>query len=619
MAEIISNNIYLIILMPLWIFLVIMTGRFFAVYVNNMLINILTLFSSLLGMLSCGGLFYTFSPDNVFEYQLPFIKINDFIIHYGIYIDKTALIFAFILFSVSFFVQLFSIFYMKEEKKRYRFFALLNLFNFALAGLFFSPNLFQTYVFWEIASVVSYLLIGFDYFNTAKSKASKKVFIINRIGDTALISGIILSSYFMFEYAPDKSLAALPFMDMNIISTLLYSYTSKVLFLTICGLFIISAIVKSAQAPFYMWLQEAMEAKLPVSALLHSATLVTLGIYLVIRTLPFLTFSPTILKLIALTGILTAIICSLSACAQINPKKALAYSTSAQIGIMFFALGILNIKTAVMLFCAHAFIKSMLFLTLPDENREWDYFSFISFIIGGFSLSGMIFSGLCAKEVFACNLNNNGVIILSLLSFATAFYTARLAFNIASSHGLTKTLPDKLKITAISGLIFLNIILYVILRLKFSYKITEPFWSALFGWIFVYILYTKNKFIKIPILYEICYEGFYFDKILTSFSDKLFNYISTISEKIEHKIFENYTVLNASARIAVNFSGLIENKIMNKSVELIKNGLLKISENDLKMQQGNIQRYNLYAFLIITVIITCLILAYTAIISYAGG
>ena len=332
MAELFLNNIYLALLLPLWIFLIIMLGRFFSVYVNKFVIHILTLVSSAFGGILCCGALLKLAPDKVLEVSIPFIKINNFVINAGLHVDRTALIFGSVLFLVSFFVQIFSISYMKEEKKTYRFYALMNLFNFSLAALFFSSNLFQTYLFWEIAGLVSYLLIGFEYAKKEKSFASRKVFIINRIGDTALISAIVMCSYFIYSYAPNTALATLSFIDMNTISTLVYAYASNPLFEVICGLFIIAALVKSAQFPFYTWLQDAMEAKLPVSALLHSSTLVAAGLFLTLRLMPFYTLEPVLLKVVAILGILTALICSFSACAQIHPKKALAYSTSAQFG-----------------------------------------------------------------------------------------------------------------------------------------------------------------------------------------------------------------------------------------------------------------------------------------------
>jgi NADH-quinone oxidoreductase subunit L len=146
-------------------------------------------------------------------------------------------------------------------------------------------------------------------------------------------------------------------------------------------MFILGALVKSAQFPFYTWLQDAMEAKLPVSALLHSSTLVASGLFLTLRMMPYYTLEPVLLKLIGILGLLTAVICSLSACAQNHPKKVLAYSTSAQFGLIFFVLSFGNIKGALALFIAHAFIKSLLFITLPRENHKWNYVNFITFLL----------------------------------------------------------------------------------------------------------------------------------------------------------------------------------------------------------------------------------------------
>ena len=275
MTDLILDNISLILLLPLWIFLIIMCGRFFSVYVNKSVIYFLTLLASFFGAGTCGlALFNVEAP---IEWIYPFIQINEFSISFGLQIDKLSLIIALILFIVSFSVQLFSISYMKDEKKNYKFFALLNLFNFSMAFLLFSPNLFQFYVFWELVSIVSYLLIGFEYSSEIKSIASKRVFIINRIGDTALISAIIITSCYMYEFVQNYSFVTLSFQDLNVISTLLMAYASTPIFLLICGLFILAAAVKSAQFPFYTWLQDAMEAKTPVSALLHSATMVVAG------------------------------------------------------------------------------------------------------------------------------------------------------------------------------------------------------------------------------------------------------------------------------------------------------------------------------------------------------
>lgn len=619
MAELFLNNIYLALLLPLWIFLIIMIGRFFSVYVNKTIIYTLTILSSLFGVILCSGALVKLPADKILETDFPFIKIEDFIINCGLHVDRTALIFALILFLVSFFVQMYSISYMKTEKKTYRFYAVMNLFNFSMAGLFFSPNLFQTYLFWELASVTSYLLISFEYFKKEKSLASKKVLIINRIGDTALIGAIILSSYFIYSYAPNKALTTLSFIDMNTISTLVYAYASSPLFEIICGLFIIGSLVKSAQFPFYTWLQDAMEAKLPVSALLHSSTLVAAGIFLTLRLIPYYSLEPLLLKIIAIIGLLTAIICSISACAQDHPKKVLAYSTSAQLGLIFFAIGILNIKGALALFVAHAVIKSLLFITLPKENKKWNFISFIIFLISALSLSGLILSGLIAKEVIITNLGLICTAIISTISFLTAFYIIRIALKLYDRQEIEKNKCNTLELLAFAGLLVLNILFYIYLHKIAQYKIAEPFWSALTAWGLVYILYIKNAFWKVPLIYTIANNGFYLDKIYMSILVKAYDIFAKICDWIDRYILGNYFIPVCIAKTWVKFASIIEEKIMNGSVSLITNIFKKLSLLDLKAQSGNIQHYNAYAFIIVTIVLTCLIIGYNAILIYVGG
>ncbi len=619
MADLILDNIYLVLLLPLWLFLIIMLGRFFSVYVNKGVIYVLTLFSSLAGALLCGSALWKLDSGRILENEIPFLRIEDFVINIGIHADRAALIFALVLFLVSFAVQMFSISYMKDEKKSYRFYALLNLFNFSMAGLLFSPNLFQTYFFWELVSVISYLLIGFEYNKKEKSDSSRKVFIINRIGDTALISGIILSSYFLYSYSGNVNFTSLSFVDMNAISTILYAYAPTGLYLVICGLFIVAAAVKSAQFPFYTWLQDAMEAKLPVSALLHSATMVAAGVFILLRLLPFFTLAGVTLKIIVLIGLITAIICSICASSQNHPKKVLAYSTSAQLGLMFLAAGMLNIKAAVAFFAAHAFIKTLLFITLPDKEECWNYFSFILFLLGGLSLSGMFIAGMAAKEMIYLNLNPVVSVIFCIIAFLTAFYITRIALVTSHEYGLIKTMPDKIKTTAYILLIIMNIGLYWYLRTHVEYKVAEPFWAALTAWIVVYILYTKKAFWKVPVLYPLSYNGFYLDKFYSNTVVKLYDGFCSILNSLEVKVFSNYKPVIFCSKSLVKITGWIEKNIIEASVRMITITFKKISRLDMKAQSGNVQSYNAYAFIIVTLILSCLIIAYIIMLSYIGG
>ena len=593
----ILDNISLILLLPLWIFLIIMCGRFFAVYVNKSIIYFLTLFGSFSG---AGITSYALIKiNNPIECSYPFIRINDFILSFGLRVDKISLIIALVLFIVSFSVQLFSISYLKEEKKNYRFFALLNLFNFSMAALLFSPNLFQFYIFWELVGIVSYLLIGFDYGNIIKSDASKRVFIINRIGDTALISAIILTSFYMYNFVGNKSFVTLSFEDFNAISTMLMAYTSNIIFYLICGLFIIAAIVKSAQFPFYTWLQDAMEAKLPVSALLHSATMVVAGVYLIIRLMPFFTLNAHLLNVILIVGFLTSLICSILASIETHPKKVLAYSTSAILGLMFIALGSMNVKLALVLLTVHAFIKSALFILLPKDDTIAKT-NFILFIINALSLCGIILSGIGAKEllykIFAYNQHLSYLYIF--VCFISAFYIIRLVVLIYKNHKLT----SKNNITeffALLILLFVNVLLYLVLRLH--YTIEAPYAAAIGGTALALLLGKHNALEKFKSTPKI------FEKLFNNSIPKVYDKYTSGMNHIENKILSNYKPILFISKLPVKITGWFEEKIMNGTIRLVTNIFREISKRYMVLQTGNVQTYNTYALIIIT-IITALVL-----------
>lgn len=600
MQNIILENISLILLLPLWIFLIIMCGRFFSVYVNKKVVYFLTLLSSFLGALSCS--LALINLNETIEFIYPFIKINDFIINIGLQIDKLSLIVAIILFVISFAVQLFSISYMKNEKKNYKFFAFLNLFNFGMAFLLFSPNLFQFYVFWELVGVVSYLLIGFDYKSNEKSEASRRVFLMNRVGDTALISGIIITSYYMYSFAQNISFITLSFEDFNAISTLLMAYCSTPVFYIICGLFIVGAAVKSAQFPFYTWLQDAMEAKLPVSALLHSATMVIAGVYLVIRMMPFFTLSPVLTNTILYIGILTALICSILASIETQPKKILAYSTSANLGLMFVALGLINVKAALIILVAHAFIKSALFVLLPYE-KSVSKINYAILCISSLSLSGLLLSGVGMKEILFKLLGEKAVLyyLFLFVCFVSAYYIIRLVVMIYKQTEL----KNNANITElISFLILLtgNISLYIIIRN--SYHIAEPY-AAAAGGIALALLIAKNngleKLNKTPKILENFYNIH-----LPIFYDK----ISGCLNYIDNKILSNYKLILFISKLPVKITNWIEVNVMNKSVSFVSDISKELSRRDMLLQQGNVQTYNAYAFIIVTAIIALVIAGY---------
>ena len=603
MTNLILDNISLILLLPLWIFLIIMCGRFFSVYVNKTIVYFLTLLSSFLGAGVCGLALINIKEP--IEYIYPFIQINEFTIPFGLRVDKLSLIIELILFVISFAVQLFSVSYMKDEKKNYKFFAFLNLFNFAMSFLLLSPNLFQFYVFWELVGIVSYLLIGFDYKNQEKSKAAQRVFLMNRIGDTALIAGIIITSYYMFVYAGNYNFVSLAITDLNSISTFLMAYTTTPLFCTICGLFILAAAVKSAQFPFYTWLQDAMEAKLPVSALLHSATMVVAGVYLVIRMMPFFTLNEHLLNILVLLGFITAIICSVLASIETNSKKVLAYSTSANLGLMFVALGAVNVIAALIFLTAHAFIKSALFILLPNE-KTMPKFNFILFAITSLSLAGILFAGVGAKEIIYKIFEYNQTLSYAymLVCFVTGYYIVRLTVIIYKNSEFRNNV-NVIELTAFLVLLTGNMSLYIILH--GTYQIKEPFAAAIGGIVLALLLGKNNLLTKIentPKLLE---------KTYNNFVPAVYEKFATGLNYADNKIFANFKPIIFLSKLPVRITNWIEVNVMNKSVSLVSDISKELSRLDMILQSRNVQSYNAYAFIIVTIIIAFVIVGYTLI------
>ena len=560
----------------------------------------LTLISSAFGFFVClGGLK---NIHDVIEWSYPFLKIKDFSLSFGLHADKLSLITGIILFSVSFCVQLFSISYMKSEKKNYRFFALLNLFNFGMSALIFSPNLFQLYVFWEIIGIASYLLIGFDYSLKEKSDASKRVFLINRFGDVAFITGIILTSYIMYNYGGNPNFTTLSILDFNAISTLLYAYTSLPMFYFVCVLFILGAGVKSAQFPFHIWLQEAMEAKLPVSALLHSATMVAAGVYLLIRLMPFFTLNEHILPIILLVGFLTTIICSLSASVETVPKKVLAYSTSANLGLMFFAIGMENIKAALIIFASHAIVKSMLFLSLPKDDKTVSKIQYLCFIFGALNLAGLIFTGFCAKEALYCNIQTNNTLnyLYMTATFLGAFYITRLCLIIKKESEFIR-FGSKIENSAIFMLIILNLFLYIFIRDEVS-GIYIPFIIGILGIVFAFGLEKFNLLTRLKLTPKIVEN--IINRVIPVMYEKFANFLNYI----ENAVFSNYKPILYFTKNGVRVFDFAEKNIMNRYVDIIRNTCCSFSKTNKVVQSGNVQTYNGFALIFITITITLIII-----------
>nr|WAL06674.1 NADH-plastoquinone oxidoreductase subunit 5 [Pilea sinocrassifolia] len=280
---------------------------------------------------------------------------NDFSLEFGYLVDPLTSIMVILITTVGIMVLIYSDNYMSHDQGYLRFFVYMSFFNTSMLGLVTSSNLIQIYFFWELVGMCSYLLIGFWFTRPTAANACQKAFVTNRVGDFGLLLGI-LGFYWIT--------GSLEFRDLfEVVNNLVYNNEVNFLFASLCAcLLFAGAIAKSAQFPLHVWLPDAMEGPTPISALIHAATMVAAGIFLIARLLPLLIVLPYILNLIALIGIITLLLGTTLALAQKDIKRGLAYSTMSQLGYMMFALGMGSYRTALFHLITHAYSKALLFL-----------------------------------------------------------------------------------------------------------------------------------------------------------------------------------------------------------------------------------------------------------------
>nr|WKF52481.1 ndhF [Carya laciniosa] len=291
----------------------------------------------------------------IYQYVWSWTINNDFSLEFSYLIDPLTSIMLILITTVGIMVLIYSDNYMSHDQGYLRFFAYMSFFNTSMLGLVTSSNLIQIYIFWELVGVCSYLLIGFWFTRTIAANACQKAFVTNRVGDFGLLLGI-LGLYWIT--------GSFEFRDLfEIFNSLIYNNEVHFLFVTLCAFLLFSgAIAKSAQFPLHIWLPDAMEGPTPISALIHAATMVAAGIFLVARLLPLFMVIPYIMNIIALIGIITLLLGATLALAQKDIKRSLAYSTMSQLGYMMLALGIGSYRAALFHLITHAYSKALLFL-----------------------------------------------------------------------------------------------------------------------------------------------------------------------------------------------------------------------------------------------------------------
>nr|AEK94388.2 NADH-plastoquinone oxidoreductase subunit 5 [Spirodela polyrhiza] len=311
-----------------------------------LLLSIAMIFSANLAFQQINGSF-------IYQYLWSWTINNDFSLEFGYFIDPLTSIMLILITTVGILVLIYSDNYMSHDQGYLRFFAYMSFFNASMLGLVTSSNLIQIYIFWELVGMCSYLLIGFWFTRPSAASACQKAFVTNRVGDFGLLLGI-LGFYWMTGSFEFRDL----FETFNKLNN-----EGNSLFPTLCAfLLFLGAIAKSAQFPLHVWLPDAMEGPTPISALIHAATMVAAGIFLVARLLPLFTGIPYIMNIISLIGIITLFLGATLALAQRDIKRSLAYSTMSQLGYIMLALGLGSYQAALFHLITHAYSKALLFL-----------------------------------------------------------------------------------------------------------------------------------------------------------------------------------------------------------------------------------------------------------------
>lgn len=385
-----------------------------------------------------------FSSEAV-KHKWVWLRVGDIDISFGFEVTALGALMLFIVTLVSFLVHVYSKGYMKGDTRLPTFYAYLGLFTFAMLGLVISTNLLQLYIFWELVGLGSFLLIGFYFFKEEAKAAAKKAFIMTRIGDVGLFIGMILIFWHAGSFEYDAIFKAIHTGDL---SPSMITITAILIF--------IGAMGKSGQFPLHTWLPDAMEGPTPVSALIHAATMVAAGVYLVATMFPLFSASAVAMQTVAIVGAFTAIFAASIGLVQTDIKRVLAYSTVSQLGYMMLALGSAGYVAGIFHLTTHAFFKALLFLAagsvihaVHTQNinkmgglQKKMKVTGALFLIGTLAISGVpLLSGFFSKDEILAAAWMNGNYFLFVLAviaaFLTAFYMFRLYFLVFT--GETKT------------------------------------------------------------------------------------------------------------------------------------------------------------------------------------
>jgi NADH-quinone oxidoreductase subunit L len=539
----------------------------------------------------------------------------------GILLDPISVMMLVVVTFVSLMVHIYSLGYMKGEERFSTYYSFLSLFTFSMLGLVVSCNLFQIYIFWELVGVSSFLLIGYYYNKPSAVAACKKAFIVTRFADLGFLIGILILSF---------SSGTLDFNTLISTLTTPGSGQAKAVASTFLGasaitwgaaLVFIGGAGKSAMFPLHIWLPDAMEGPTPVSALIHAATMVVAGVFLVARLFPvFSITTPGVLEIVGWVGAVSAIIAAIIACTQTDIKRVLAYSTISQIGFMMFALGVsgyggeagLGYTASMFHLFTHAMFKALLFLgagavihyihsnEMKDMGglRKFMPITHITFLIACLAIAGVPpFAGFFSKEEILLSAYHNNTIIYYIALFTsglTSFYMFRLYFSIFwnKPHEVERKKHGKGGFSMMMPLILLAIgsaaagfipfgkyvssdgtFLESHFHLQFSIL---PVLLGLAGILIAWWLYHKQSdradrlAASLKGFYRTAYNKFYIDEIYMFITKKV--------------------LFNLIGRPAAWF----DKNIVDGMINLTGNTTAAISESIKKLQSGKVQQYAIY-------------------------
>ncbi|WP_422360094.1 NADH-quinone oxidoreductase subunit L [Reichenbachiella sp.] len=571
------------------------------------------------------------------------IVVGTNIFQVGLYYDQLAGIMAIVVAIVALLVAIFSLEYMKHDEAQPRYFALLGLFAFSMYGIVLSSNLLLTFVFWELVGFSSYLLIGFWFENEAPPISSFKAFLMNKVGDIGFLLGIFI----LFAYFKTLDIQTLIGLD-----PLNAGLPTTILVLMGIGLFL-AAVGKSAQFPLQTWLPDAMTGPTPVSALIHAATMVAAGVYLMVRVFPLL--APDVLTIIGIVGGLTAFMGAFAAFAQNDIKKILAYSTVSQLGYMIMAVGAGFPVAAFVHLTTHAFFKAGLFLCSGSiihyyhETKHESGFdpqditnmgglrkilpiTFIAFTLCMLSLAGLpLFSGFLSKEMILNGLASANHLPSFVLAFGfasvfmTAAYMARLYFTVffngeSKEEKYSEAIAVKWPLLVLSvlsiGFVFsadpLNPdgswLLPALSEFEggavaehFTLVPVSSIGLALAGLIFSYLYVEKKMFVGLvsgvkSVAYSLSNKNFYLDEIYKVALVQSALQLAKVAYWWDQKVVDRIVNLIGKTQVVLAyFTGWFDRNIVDGGVKLITWTVNFAGNRTRQVQSGNLQGYLVWA------------------------